>query len=85
MRVVPSRFAMDIHGGIAGIIGRRLRSFILPTEALETGPGFEQGAIHGEVFVKERAVDIALSRRSRFLLHVAGDQIGSSIFSGGIA
>ena len=54
MRVVLSRFPMEIYRGVAGIIGRRLRSFILAAEALETRPGFEQRAIDGEMFVREQ-------------------------------
>jgi hypothetical protein len=95
MRVVPARFAVEVHGGIAGIIGGRRGPLILAAEALETGPGFQQRPVHGELFireqtrraglrenrVKERAGDvISLSNsRSRFLLKVVGDQMGSSI------
>src|SRR5207248_5783309 len=64
LRVVLSRFPMEIYRGVAGIIGRRLRSFMLAAEALETRPGFEQRAIDGEVFVREQTRRACLCERS---------------------
>ena len=54
MGVVPPRFAVEIHGRIARIIGRGRRACVLPTETLETRPGFEQRAIDREVFIREQ-------------------------------
>lgn len=62
MRVVLSRFPMEIHRRIAGIVGRRLRPFALATKALETRPSLEQHAIDGEVFVREQTRGARLSQ-----------------------
>ena len=54
MRVIPPRFAVEIDRGIAGIVRRRLRPFLLATEALEAGPRLQQRAVR-EMLVGEQA------------------------------
>ena len=94
MGVVPPRFAVEIDRRVARIVGRRRRAFILAPETLEARPRFQQRPVDREVLVREQAGRRApapttasknaaamspSSSRSRFLLKVVGDQIGSSI------
>ena len=60
VRVVAPRFPAKINRGIAGVfvLGRRhpgLIRAVFTDEALQTGPGFDQGAVGGEGFVARPA------------------------------
>jgi hypothetical protein len=92
MRLIRAPLPVEIHGGIAGIIGR-LTTARCPLKTLLAHPRFEQRAIDREVLVgqesslaglrddvfEKRAGDIAIKNRSRFLVKVVGVQISSSM------
>jgi hypothetical protein len=94
MGVIAVRFPVEIDRRILRSVRRR-RPLVFATEVLEAGPGFQQGAVHREVFdgqqaavracattASKKAAAMSLAnRRSRFLLNVVGDQIASSISS----
>src|SRR5215831_16411842 len=54
MRVVAPSLAVKIHRRIAGVIRWR-RHLVLALEALESGPGLEQRAVHREVLARQQA------------------------------
>jgi hypothetical protein len=87
VRVSPWKSTVGLPGSSGGPEAPHL-----PPEALEARPRLGHGAIDGEVLVgqqpgglglrahrvKERTGNVAPSSRSRFLLKVAGDQMGGN-------
>jgi hypothetical protein len=59
MRVVRPLLAMKIDRGIAGIV-RCPVLFTLALKALQTGPSFDQCAVHGEVFIAGQVLFLRL-------------------------
>jgi site-specific DNA recombinase len=55
VRRVGALLTMEVHAGVARIVGRRRRGWlVLGTETLETGRSFNQRPVHREVLVRQQ-------------------------------
>src|SRR5262249_57267788 len=64
MGLMGGPLARKVPRRVAGIIRSSARGLILPLEPLERGPRLYQGAVHGEVFVREQLERARLCQHS---------------------
>jgi hypothetical protein len=72
---IRAPFAMEVHRGIARILGRRGHR-VAPREALEPGPGLDQRPVDGEMLGREQLPGLRLlhDRREEGLGDVPAQQ-----------
>jgi hypothetical protein len=76
--LVRALLPVKVHRGIAGIIRRRSRLALLWLKALQTCPGFQQRAVHGEMFVRGQPLSPRLRYHAcqKLLGHIRLQQAG---------